>query len=1132
MNEQTTLSESKEDSEINKELNNLESKAEESTNTEIKAEKLFEEFKEVSVTEFFRKNQSHLGYSGKLRSLTTIVHELVTNSVVWGTPVVVRHDDRVKLVKIGEFIDQLMLSGSKSIKTENSIESLREFKGIEVLCFDTNTLKLKYKRAKSVHMHKMSKGELIYKLLAVGGREVEATKHHSVFTLKGCQVVPIKVDELKIGDYMVVPKKCCTENEENEWLKINLLDEALSLSPDETKDIAVYGVKDILYNNNDLMTKIKSRLDKHDQRYTFYSNWMSCDRLPINLMRHLDHDELKQFYNCEISVKQCKHRLPVIMDVDHDLMAFLGIYAAEGNTRKNMTQVSLSFGIHETELIDYFNELIPRKFGLASQKVKAHSSAINLTISSKLMGFLLTKILKTGRTAKTKQVPDIVFNVRDELKKSFLWSYIAGDGCASSPLNIVKGSIKPEELNEKICAGATTSWDLFCGLQYLLSALGYSYSVQKHKPEERIVKGVLAKFSRSYSIEVWLKQSGGPLNFIPIQHALKEIKDSKLLWAIRSRGQKTISRDYLEQLMHDGGVDISDAAKRFLSGDLAVLQIKDIDMYPANDEYVYDFSVDGDENFIGGTGPICLHNSLDACEESGILPNIIVEINEVGKEHYRIIERDNGPGIPKKHVSSVFGKMLAGTKFHRNIQLRGQQGIGVAGVTMFSQMTTGRPTKVITSTGNGIVNEIKLMVDVTKNDASILGEEEYADYWKGTEVECELKGVMYHTGERSPYEYLRRTAITNPHAQFTFIDPGDNKIVFERSDKVVPKIPEEVQPHPKGLSIDDLVQMSKFTTATKTSHFLHQDIARVSEKKVREIQEHLSFDLKKKDPRTLSWIECEEIINAFDKVIFLAPSTEGLRPIGEEQIRGAILNVLEPEFEVVLTRRPTTYSGGIPFQVEVAVAFGGKSGRTINDKKEDKGFKITNEIMRFANRTPLLFDAGGCALTKAVNDVDWKRYNIKQFENAPITVVVNVSSTHIPYTSAGKQSIALEQEIIKEIKIAIQEVGRKFSRFHSKKQRAHEKEIRRKTLLKYSGELAAALAAITGSSEAEIYGNLNIAIESRITGESAGEITGEGEITEEGENENGTEHERNEEAGSFENENDDENENENDNSEN
>lgn len=481
-------------------------------------------------------------------------------------------------------------------------------------------------------------------------------------------------------------------------------------------------------------------------------------------------------------------------------------------------------------------------------------------------------------------------------------------------------------------------------------------------------------------------------------------------------------------------------------------------------------------------------NSLDACEEAGILPNIIVEIVELGKEHYRVIERDSGPGIPKKHITSVFGKMLAGTKFHRNIQLRGQQGIGVAGVTMFSQITTGKPVKITTSTGSGKVNEINLMIDVAKNNASIIGEEEYSDYWKGTEVECEMKGVMYYAGERSVYEYLRRTAITNPHAQITFIDPNDNKIIFERSDKVVPKPPKEVKPHPCGLGIDDLINMSKFTRVKKASHFLSHELARVSEKKVREIQEHLSFDLKKKKPRELSWSECEEIINAFGKVTFLAPSTEGLRPIGEEQIRGAILNVLEPEFEVVLTRKPTVY-GGIPFQVEVAVAYGGKSGRKISDKKEEKGFKISSEIMRFANRTPLLFDAGGCGITKAVNEIDWKRYNIKNFETAPLTVVVNLSSTHIPYTSAGKQSVAVEKEIIKEIKIAIQEAGRKFARFHSKKQRAHEKEMRRKTLLKYSGELASALAAITGKNEAEIYSNLNVSIEERIKGEVSGDAS-------------------------------------------
>jgi len=83
MDGQTILSETvKEDKDIEDQLEKLEAKAEETGSaTEVKAEKLFEEFKEVSVTEFFRKNKSHLGYSGKLRSLTTVVHELVTNSL-------------------------------------------------------------------------------------------------------------------------------------------------------------------------------------------------------------------------------------------------------------------------------------------------------------------------------------------------------------------------------------------------------------------------------------------------------------------------------------------------------------------------------------------------------------------------------------------------------------------------------------------------------------------------------------------------------------------------------------------------------------------------------------------------------------------------------------------------------------------------------------------------------------------------------------------------------------------------------------------------------------------------------------------------------------------------------------------
>ncbi len=467
-------------------------------------------------------------------------------------------------------------------------------------------------------------------------------------------------------------------------------------------------------------------------------------------------------------------------------------------------------------------------------------------------------------------------------------------------------------------------------------------------------------------------------------------------------------------------------------------------------------------------------NALDACEEAGILPDIQIKINALNSEHYKVFGADNGPGIPLKHISDVFGKMLAGTKFHRNVQLRGQQGIGVAGVTLFSQTTTGKPIKVKTSTGKGKVHEVELMIDITKNKADILSKKEYSQYWRGTELDVELKGVKFNLSERGPSEYLRRTAIVNPHAQIIFIDPEGRKTVFERSSEKIPKPPVSMKAHPKGLEVDDLINMSKVSKGRKVSSFLVTTFSRMSNAKVKEIQEHVNFDLNK-NPRRLTWAECEEIINAIEKVKFLAPPTEGLEAIGEEQIKNAVLNILDPEFEAVLTRPPKVHSGGIPFLIEVAIAYGGHAGRSIGD-----GSKY--EIMRFGNKAPLLFDTGGCAITKAVNSVEWKRYGMRDFENSPVTILVNLASTHIPYTSAGKQSIAEEKEVLKEIRFALMEVGRKFQVYHSRKRRALEREARKQILLKYSTALASGLAKLTNKNEEAILKELQNLVEERITG--------------------------------------------------
>ncbi|MBR9689800.1 MAG: DNA topoisomerase VI subunit B [Candidatus Altiarchaeota archaeon] len=511
-------------------------------------------------------------------------------------------------------------------------------------------------------------------------------------------------------------------------------------------------------------------------------------------------------------------------------------------------------------------------------------------------------------------------------------------------------------------------------------------------------------------------------------------------------------------------------------------------------------------------------NSLDACEEYGILPEITVKIKDVGggkknrgllklkrrqealekaesdghkrradtirREierienelgdsvgHFVVTIEDNGPGIPLEYVPKVFGSMLSGTKFHRYVQSRGQQGIGAVGAVLFSQMTTGKPTKVITSTGNGKASVVFLRVDVERNMAKIVDESVIDTDWRGTKLVSEFKKLIYRRGEQSPYEYLRRTAIANPHATITLHEPNKTKTVWKRTSKELPPLPKEMKPHPLGLSADDLQRFAKKSKAKKLSGFLQGDLSRVSSKRAQEVLKKAKVE--DKDPMTITHTDAERILREFRNINLLSPTKEGLTPIETGHLEASLKKILDSKFIKANTRKPSVYRGGIPFQVEVSVAYGGKAGKTTSD-----GRKM--EIMRFANKSPLLFDTGACAINSAIKSVNWKNYNIGDFENAPLTVFVNVISPHIPYRSAGKQAVADDDDVVKEIRFAVMEVGRSLKRYVSGIHREALKIRRRSMFLKYAPEIAGALGKISETNPEPIENMLIDMIQKRI----------------------------------------------------
>ncbi|MDD3160230.1 MAG: DNA topoisomerase VI subunit B [Candidatus ainarchaeum sp.] len=454
-------------------------------------------------------------------------------------------------------------------------------------------------------------------------------------------------------------------------------------------------------------------------------------------------------------------------------------------------------------------------------------------------------------------------------------------------------------------------------------------------------------------------------------------------------------------------------------------------------------------------------NSLDACEETGILPDIDVKIDELGKEYYEVTVTDNGPGISQENVGKAFGKLLAGTKFHRLIQSRGQQGIGCSGCTMLSQMTTGKSSKIITGQKGKKPISLEIMIDPKSNSPKITNFKELEKQFQGTAVQAKFKEVIYRDSEQGPLEYLKRTAVANPHCQITLRDPSGQKITFKRTSTKLPEASQEVKPHPKGVSADEILNMAKITKARTISGYIINDFDRTGAKSLEEIRKKVNFDLNK-DPAKITWEEAEEIAKAFKSIDFIAPSTDALRPIGEDQIKNSLYSIVKPEFLTVLTRKPAVYSGGFPFQVEIAIAYGGEAGRVLTDGT--KKF----EIMRFANRVPLPFDAGNCALTHAVQGIDWKRYGIKDAENSPMTVFINFISVHIPYTGAGKQSVADEEEVLEEVRLALMNTGRRAGIYISHKKKDEENQMKRKMFYKYIPEITKALTEMTKTDESKL----------------------------------------------------------------
>jgi len=571
-------------------------------------------------------------------------------------------------------------------------------------------------------------------------------------------------------------------------------------------------------------------------------------------------------------------------------------------------------------------------------------------------------------------------------------------------------------------------------------------------------------------------------------------------------------------------------------------------------------------------------NAMDACEEAGILPEIWVHIERVGTDRFKAGIQDNGPGILKKQIPLIFGKLLYGSKFHRLRMSRGQQGIGISAAGMYGLLTTGKPVKIMSKVSKRKpAHYYEIQIDTKRNRPEIVNNRgngveippgqrgqaaiekhgiEWTEQDHGTRVTIEME-ARYQRGRASVDEYLEQTAIANPHVTIHYLDPDGNEKHYDSVTDVLPPEPREIKPHPYGIELGRLVGMLKDTSAPTVSQFLTGSFSRVSSAVARRICEAAEIGTRAR-PTRIGRQQADALYHAIQQTRISNPQTDCITPIGEELILKGLHQVVPGEFFAAATRPPSVYRGN-PFAIEVGLAYGGgpsvhrvsreglvemleeSDARTIRQfltttfdglgadgadriireaklktrsspgkleaKEVDRlldAMKHVNvsegqtmNVLRYANRVPLQFQAGGCAVTQTVMQTNWRPYGLTQsrgqLPRGPVTVMVHVASVWVPFTSESKEAIAAYPEIQKELRLALQTVGRKLGMYLRRRKIVRHQGERRSIFLRYLKEVAGAVGKINQTDHEELYEKL-LAVAKKRTSEADMKIDESGQF--------------------------------------
>lgn len=444
-------------------------------------------------------------------------------------------------------------------------------------------------------------------------------------------------------------------------------------------------------------------------------------------------------------------------------------------------------------------------------------------------------------------------------------------------------------------------------------------------------------------------------------------------------------------------------------------------------------------------------NSLDACEDAGILPELNIVIEKMGSgtlkntDLIRVLVNDNGPGLELEEISKVFGEYLASSKFGRGRSSRGQQGIGISAATTWAQMTSAKGVNIISKTKKmrqAISAQVE--VDIKHNKGNLKNKKSISwDRPHGVSVEFFIDGRIQLHGEGGLFTYLNGTALVNPHLTMTYKLLEQEKQTIARVSQTCPAIPDATLPHPHTMKLGEFIAHSHLFGRVTVQAWLKKGFSRISDNVIDSlIKNGLNKKILNESVDKTSEASFKDLYSILQKTELMAPATKSVISIGEDALSKSIRRMGEIDFFAVVSRRPTICDAK-PVSVEVAIArLKGKPAATEPGVQEEQ--QVT--VLRFANRVPLQFDKAACAMVEAIETVNWRTYGLQQSKSniplGPYIIAVSLVSPFIKFKNASKETVDASDELVEEIRRALIQAGQRLSR-HIRRE-SHEADLEQK----------------------------------------------------------------------------------------